>query len=74
MKISKHFFGATKSPKKCQLILTDFPRLFYVDIDKMAQLGEIEWRPDMLVESKNEDHFEITSVRQVPLLGTETEC
>lgn len=68
VKISKHFFGATKSPKKRQLILTDFPRLFYVDIDKMAQLGEIEWRPDMQVESRNENIFVINSV---PLLLAE---
>jgi hypothetical protein len=62
-KISKHFFGATKSPKKRQLILTDFPRLFYVDIDRMAQAGEIEWRSDLRVEARHDNIFEITSVR-----------
>ncbi|ELR17338.1 serine/threonineprotein kinase [Acanthamoeba castellanii str. Neff] len=72
-KISKHFFGATKSPKKRQLILTDFPRLFYVDIDRMAQAGEIEWRSDLRVEARHDNIFEITSGEKTYIFEFEAE-
>jgi len=47
--------------KKRLMILTDKPRLFYVDADKMAFKGEIPWSVDELaVEIKNPKKFTIT--------------
>ncbi|KAK9708034.1 serine/threonine protein kinase [Basidiobolus ranarum] len=43
--------------KKRILILTDFPRLIYINEDKMTQAGEITWSKRLLPEYKNKKHF-----------------
>ncbi|CAG8673728.1 1179_t:CDS:2, partial [Dentiscutata heterogama] len=43
--------------KKRLLILTDFPRLIYVDQEKMEQKGEIYWSSRMVVELKTKKTF-----------------
>jgi len=49
--------------RKRQLVLTDGPRLFYIDPDKMIVKGEIPWGRDMAIEFKNDKLFIITVVR-----------
>jgi len=52
--------------KKRLMILTDKPRLFYVDADKMAFKGEIPWSVDELtVEIKNPKRFTISVPNRV---------
>eukprot|EP00005_Dracoamoeba_jomungandri_P004191 CAMPEP_0174256360 /NCGR_PEP_ID=MMETSP0439-20130205/5600_1 /TAXON_ID=0 /ORGANISM="Stereomyxa ramosa, Strain Chinc5" /LENGTH=918 /DNA_ID=CAMNT_0015338937 /DNA_START=8 /DNA_END=2764 /DNA_ORIENTATION=+ len=51
-----NFFSASR---KRQLILTNFPRLFYVDREKMVQKGEIPWDNELYVEVKSDTAFEI---------------
>lgn len=48
--------------KKRQLILTDRPRLFYVDPDQMEIKGEIPWSRSLLVEVKSNRKFNIVVV------------
>jgi 3-phosphoinositide dependent protein kinase-1 len=48
--------------KKRTLILTDFPRLIYVDQEKNSQKGEIYWSSRMVVELKNKRNFFIHTV------------
>eukprot|EP01102_Stenamoeba_stenopodia_P020691 TRINITY_DN8162_c0_g1_i1.p1 TRINITY_DN8162_c0_g1~~TRINITY_DN8162_c0_g1_i1.p1 ORF type:complete len:476 (-),score=96.59 TRINITY_DN8162_c0_g1_i1:24-1451(-) len=43
--------------KKRQLVLTDLPRLFYVDPDKMVQKGEIPWSAKVVPELKTNKNF-----------------
>jgi 3-phosphoinositide dependent protein kinase-1 len=43
--------------KKRQLILTDFPRIFYVDPERMVQMGEIPWSEGLWVQVKNDRKF-----------------
>ncbi|RUP00487.1 hypothetical protein BC936DRAFT_140724 [Jimgerdemannia flammicorona] len=45
--------------KKRVLILTDQPRLFYVDQEKMVKKGEIDWSPKMVPELKRRKNFMI---------------
>eukprot|EP01094_Clydonella_sp_ATCC50884_P011053 TRINITY_DN20850_c0_g1_i1.p1 TRINITY_DN20850_c0_g1~~TRINITY_DN20850_c0_g1_i1.p1 ORF type:complete len:528 (+),score=230.40 TRINITY_DN20850_c0_g1_i1:141-1724(+) len=45
---------------KRQLILTDGPRLIYVDPEKMVVKGEIPWTPDLKVEYKSDKVFLVT--------------
>eukprot|EP00003_Mantamonas_plastica_P018397 TRINITY_DN3012_c0_g2_i3.p1 TRINITY_DN3012_c0_g2~~TRINITY_DN3012_c0_g2_i3.p1 ORF type:complete len:282 (+),score=64.05 TRINITY_DN3012_c0_g2_i3:219-1064(+) len=45
------------SIKKRQLILTDFPRLIYIDPVKMDQKGEIVWSDNLRAEMKNNRTF-----------------
>lgn len=45
--------------KKRTLILTDLPRIFYVDGTSMEQKGEIPWSPDLWVQMKNDRDFVI---------------
>lgn len=59
MKKKNKFLPAAR---KLQLILTSFPRLFFVDVEKMAQMGEIPWSSDLTVDVKSERFFEIHSV------------
>ena len=47
------------SRKKRFLILTDFPRIFYVDPEKMVQKGEIQWSTELKPEMKNDRQFYI---------------
>lgn len=55
--------GIFSKTRKRQLILTDFPRLFYVDPVKMEMCGEIPWSDKLLPELKNERTFLIHTVR-----------
>ncbi|CAG8552032.1 4612_t:CDS:10 [Diversispora eburnea] len=48
--------------KKFLLILTDFPRLVYVDQEKMTQKGEIYSNSRMVVELKNKKTFFVHTV------------
>eukprot|EP01116_Phalansterium_solitarium_P024655 TRINITY_DN9088_c0_g2_i1.p1 TRINITY_DN9088_c0_g2~~TRINITY_DN9088_c0_g2_i1.p1 ORF type:complete len:500 (+),score=129.92 TRINITY_DN9088_c0_g2_i1:180-1679(+) len=50
------------SNKRRQLILTDQPRLFYVDPEKMVQKGEIRWgdAAALKVSTRNSKRFTIT--------------
>jgi 3-phosphoinositide dependent protein kinase-1 len=48
--------------RKRQLVLTDAPRLFYIDTDKMVVKGEIPWGSNMGVEFKNDKLFVVTVV------------
>lgn len=50
--------------KKRTLILTDFPRLIYVDQEKNSQKGEIYWSSRMVVELKNKRNFFIHTPRK----------
>ncbi|KAG9295590.1 hypothetical protein G9A89_000955 [Geosiphon pyriformis] len=50
--------------KRRLLILTDFPRLIYVDQEKMSQKGEIYWSSRMVVELKNKKNFFIHTPRK----------
>lgn len=43
--------------RKRQLVLTDLPRLFYVDPDKMVQKGEIPWSSKVVPELKTSKNF-----------------
>lgn len=43
--------------KKRMLILTNFPRMVYIDADKMQQKGEIFWSSRITVELKGKKHF-----------------
>ncbi|KAL6071239.1 3-phosphoinositide dependent protein kinase-1 [Balamuthia mandrillaris] len=45
--------------RKRQLILTSFPRLFYVDMEKMVQKGEVPWSAQMRVDVKSDTYFEV---------------
>lgn len=47
------------SSKKRQLILTDFPRLFYVDVDSKVQQikGQVPWTKDMWAEAVDTNRF-----------------
>jgi 3-phosphoinositide dependent protein kinase-1 len=55
----KNSFAFFSPAHKRQLILTDFPRLFYVDPERMAQKGEVEWSLELKVEVKSDTAFEI---------------
>jgi hypothetical protein len=50
------------STKKRQLIMTDFPRLFYVDIKTLEVKGTIPWSADIKVELKAPKAFSIKTV------------
>lgn len=49
--------------KKRYLILTDKPRLLYIDENKMKEKGEIPWSDHMSLELKDERQFLIRIVR-----------
>jgi len=53
------------SKKKRQLILTDLPRLFYLDPEKMEQRGEIPWSKEMRVVVKDNKKFQIATPGRV---------
>ena len=44
-----------------KLILTDGPRLFYVDPTKMEIKGEIPWSKDVKVVVNSEKQFDVTN-------------
>jgi len=54
--------------KKRQLILTDRPRLFYIDPDKMEIKGEIPWSDTLLVDVKTNRKFNIVAPNRTYLL------
>src|SRR5579883_1580783 len=60
--------------KRRLLILTDFPRLIYVDQEKMSQKGEIYWNPRMVVELKNKKNFFIHTVCLITLMIHSNVC
>eukprot|EP00475_Leptophrys_vorax_P033521 TRINITY_DN5279_c0_g1_i2.p1 TRINITY_DN5279_c0_g1~~TRINITY_DN5279_c0_g1_i2.p1 ORF type:complete len:612 (+),score=127.22 TRINITY_DN5279_c0_g1_i2:189-1838(+) len=45
--------------KRRMLILSDYPRLVYVDVDKMEKKGEISWSTSLYAELKNQNTFYI---------------
>ena len=51
------------SKTKRQLIMTDKPRIFYVDPEKMVIKGEIPLSKSVVAEAKNDRFFLITVVR-----------
>jgi 3-phosphoinositide dependent protein kinase-1 len=51
------------SAKKRQLILTDTPRLLYIDPNKLVQKGEIPWSPALRAELRNDRQFHVHTVR-----------
>eukprot|EP00158_Paraphelidium_tribonemae_P003787 Partr_v1_DN26372_c0_g1_i3_m43012 putative 3phosphoinositidedependent protein kinase len=54
----RYFFGKARTR---HLILTDKPRLMYVDPDNMVEKGEIPWGSDLQVELKDDHSFAIIS-------------
>jgi len=48
--------------KRRQLILTDRPRIIYVDEEKMIQKGEIPWSEALKPEYKNKRNFFVHTV------------
>ena len=54
--------GGIYLPRKRQLILTDLPRLIYVDPEKMQQKGEIPWSNEIRVKCQSEKRFTIKVV------------
>eukprot|EP01096_Ripella_sp_DP13-Kostka_P001319 TRINITY_DN1156_c0_g1_i1.p1 TRINITY_DN1156_c0_g1~~TRINITY_DN1156_c0_g1_i1.p1 ORF type:complete len:569 (+),score=250.40 TRINITY_DN1156_c0_g1_i1:79-1707(+) len=48
------------SKKKRQLILTDTPRLIYVDPSKMIERGEIPWSPQLKADAKDSSQFVVS--------------
>ena len=46
--------------RKRQLILTDRPRLFYIDASRMVKKGEIPWSKDISVTVKEGTRFDIS--------------
>jgi len=48
--------------KRRQLILTDRPRLIYIDEEKMIQKGEIPWSDALKPEYKNKRNFFVHTV------------
>ena len=56
------------SAKKRRLVLTDFPRLFYIDPSKNELKGEISWSSALRTEKKTyKDFFIITPKRTYQL-------
>lgn len=53
------------SAKKRQLILTDSPRLIYIDPVKMEQKGEIPWSDALRGDMKSDRNFQIITVRSL---------
>ena len=51
------------SAKKRQLIMTNLPRFFYVDPNKMEIKGSIPWSDELKVIKKDEISFIISTVR-----------
>lgn len=49
--------------KRRQLILTDLPRLIYIDDEKMIQKGEIPWSDSLRPEFKNKRNFFVHTVK-----------
>jgi len=50
--------------KKRQLMLTDFPRFFYVDPTTKKQKGDIQWSSELWAEFKDEKNFIIYTPRR----------
>lgn len=50
------------SSKKRQLILTDAPRLIYIDPNSMVQKGEIPWSDQVRPEVKSDRQFLVHTV------------
>mmetsp|Transcript_8401 Transcript_8401/g.35143 ORF Transcript_8401/g.35143 Transcript_8401/m.35143 type:complete len:486 (+) Transcript_8401:160-1617(+) len=55
-------------PRKRQLVLTDLPRLFYIDPEKMLQKGEIPWSDDIFTDVKSKTHFNIVTPKRTYIL------
>jgi len=62
------------SKKKRQLILTDIPRLFYVDPDKMLLKGEVPWSKDLRVMVKDNRRFQIVTPNRIYLMEDFSNC
>lgn len=59
--------------RKRMLFITDYPRIFYVDPEKMIQKGEIPWTGTITVEIKNSRSFFIHTVR-TPVCASVCRC
>jgi len=57
-----------RSVKKRQLILTNAPRLIYIDTKKMIQRGEIPWSNTLRPEAKNNTSWFIHTPRRTYIL------
>lgn len=55
-------------PRKRQLILTDLPRLFYIDPEKLLQKGEIPWSESIYTDVKSKTHFNIVTPKRTYVL------
>eukprot|EP00761_Pharyngomonas_kirbyi_P001776 gb/GECH01001780.1/.p1 GENE.gb/GECH01001780.1/~~gb/GECH01001780.1/.p1 ORF type:complete len:408 (+),score=107.00 gb/GECH01001780.1/:1-1224(+) len=53
------------STKKRQLILTNFPRIIYVDPDRMQLKGQISWSSLLRVEKRSRANFDIITPKRV---------
>ena len=51
--------------KRRQLILTDAPRLFYIDPNSLAVMGEIPWSKDLKPQYRTQRLFFVHTVRQL---------
>jgi len=57
-----------RSVKKRQLILTNKPRIIYIDTKKMVQKGEIPWSANLRPEAKNNTSWFIHTPKRTYIL------
>jgi len=57
-----------RSVKKRQLILTNKPRVLYIDTKKMVQKGEIPWSQNLRPEAKNNTAWFIHTPKRTYIL------
>ena len=61
--------GGIYLPRKRQLIITDYPRIIYIDIEKMQQKGEIPWSSKIVIKCQNEKRFSVKVVKKIKRNG-----
>jgi len=57
-----------RSVKKRQLILTNKPRVIYIDTKKMVQKGEVPWSPNLRPEARNNTAWFIHTPKRTYIL------